>query len=252
MNQSFELSKTIEIQRTKLKEIAEIEIQKNNNTEQLDKKTQALNVEIADRQRELSIIVNDRNLISDEYKDYVREGKNQSRIYGLYLVASLAIAITALSLLYTGAKDLLVQPFTDAQGVFASFILRLPFAAVMSGTLLASLALARFMFRRILSINEERLTLAKLLILAKETVFSTAEATNISADEKFRARVEVKLEMLKAYLANSLGNFSIKLAAKGDDKIVDSALAIDQKTESTLDSAGIDKSDAPKKIEPSV
>lgn len=122
----------------------------------------------------------------------------------------------------------------------------------MSGTLLASLALARFMFRRILSINEERLTLAKLLILAKETVFSTAEATNISADEKFRARVEVKLEMLKAYLANSLGNFSIKLAAKADDRSVNSGQATDHKDASTIDSAGIEKSDAVTKIEPSI
>lgn len=252
VEQSFELSNSIELQRNRLKEITETEIQKNNNVEQLDKKSQDLNVEIADRQRELSIIVNDRNLISDEYKDYVREGKSQSRIYGLYLAASLVIAITALSLLYTGAKDLLVQPFEGAQEVFASFILRLPFAAVMSGTLLASLALARFMFRRILSINEERLTLAKLLILAKETVFSTAEATNISADEKFRARVEVKLEMLKAYLANSLGNFSIKLAAKADDRSVNSGQATDHKDASTIDSAGIEKSDAVTKIEPSI
>lgn len=252
VEQSFELSNNIKLQRDSLKGIAETEIQKNNNIEQLDKKTQVLNIEIADRQRELSAIINDRNLISDEYKDYVREGKSQSRIYGLYLAASLAIAIIALSLLYTGAKDLLVHPFEDAQGVFASFILRLPFAAVMSGTLLASLALARFMFRRILSINEERLTLAKLLILAKETVFSTAEATNISADEKFRTRVEVKLEMLKAYLANSLGNFSIKLAPNADDKNVDSGQATDQKDATTVESAGIDKSDALKKIEPSV
>lgn len=204
-----ETIKTINSQIEKLK--AE-ESQKSNNCTQLAAKENSLNEEVAKRALELSTIINDKSLISDEYRDYVREGKGQSIGYMAIITLSLAVGIFSLCLLYNGAKEILVHPFESASDVFASFLLRLPFAAVISGALYGSLRIAQFTFSKILAIHEERLTLAKLLIIAKETVYSTASSLGVTDEEKFRARIEVKLEMLKAYLANSIGDAKIKVS----------------------------------------
>ncbi|WP_295514954.1 hypothetical protein [uncultured Pseudomonas sp.] len=207
----------LDLIKSKLSETSETELQKRNNCEQLDQQATNLNTEIAHSKAQLSVIINDKELISDEYKDYVKEGKSQGRIYTVLLTLSISCALASLYLLYSGAKGLLTTSFNSAEDVFASFILRLPFATVISGALFASLALAKFMFNKIISINEERLVLSKLLIIAKETVYSTAGAMGINDTEKFKSRIELKLELLKAYLANSIGDSKIILPRPSSD-----------------------------------
>ncbi|MDT3722889.1 hypothetical protein [Pseudomonas oryzihabitans] len=206
------IAKELKSLQNQLESLKSEESQRSNNCTQLLTKETSLNQEIATKSQELSAIINDKNLISDEYKDYVKEGKNQSSIYIFIIILCLSTSIFSLWLLYNGAKDILVHPYSSSNDVFASFLLRIPFAAVISGALYGSLKMAHFTFSKMLAIHEERLTLAKLLIIAKETVYSTAASFGISDDEKFRSRIEVKLEMLKAYLANSIGSAKIKIS----------------------------------------
>lgn len=178
---------------------------KENNLQQLTREAKNLNENVADLNQQLSGLVNDRSLISDEFSDFIKEGKGQAAVYlWLMLVPAIVIGIGVL-VIYNGASSFLSTHYDTTGDVAAAFILRIPFATVVGGAIYYSWKIAHAFMSKIFSIQEERLTLAKLLVLAKNTVFSTAEDLGVDPVEKFHVRTRLKIEMLKSHLANNLG-----------------------------------------------
>ncbi len=179
---------------------------KENNLQQLTREAKNLNDSVADLNQQLSGLVNDRSLISDEFSDFIKEGKGQATVY-LWLM-SLPVVVIGMGVLviYNGASSFLSTHYESTGDVLAAFLLRIPFATVVGGAIYYSWKVAHAFMSKIFSIQEERLTLAKLLVLAKNTVFSTAEDLGVNPVEKFHVRTRLKIEMLKSHLANNLGS----------------------------------------------
>lgn len=179
---------------------------KENNLQQLTREAKNLNDSVADLNQQLSGLVNDRSLISDEFSDFIKEGKGQATVY-LWLM-SLPVVVIGMGVLviYNGASSFLSTHYESTGDVLAAFLLRIPFATVVGGAIYYSWKIAHAFMSKIFSIQEERLTLAKLLVLAKNTVFSTAEDLGVNPVEKFHVRTRLKIEMLKSHLANNLGS----------------------------------------------
>lgn len=178
---------------------------KQNNITQLEQKGKDLNASISEKTQQLSKLVNEKSLISDEFHDYIKEGKNQSSIYTkLMIVPCFVIGLCAV-LLYNGASDLLFGNYQDKQEIIAAILLRVPFATALGAAIYYSWDIANKFLGKIFQIQEERLVLAKLLVIAKDVVYSTAEELDIDQSEKFEMRTRLKIEMLKAHLANNLG-----------------------------------------------
>lgn len=184
---------------------AELQV-KENNLQQLSRETKILNDGVADLKQQLSGLVNDRSLISDEFSDYIKEGRGQAEVYLRLMVVPAFVIGLGVSVIYNGANNFLSSHYDSTSDVVAAFLLRIPFAAVVGGAIYYSWKIAHAFMRKIFSIQEERLTLAKLLILAKNTVFSTAEDLGIDPAEKFHMRTRLKIEMLKSHLASNLGS----------------------------------------------
>lgn len=183
---------------------AEIEA-KSNNVQQLEREAKRLNIDVADLNQQLSALVNDRSLISDEFSEFVKEGKGQAAIYVKLMILPMLVMGMSVLILFNGANDLIVGHYETSQDIMASILLRVPFAAAVGGAIYYSWVIGSSFMKKIFEIQEERLTLAKLLVLAKNTVFSTAEDLGIDAKEKFHLRTRLKIEMLKSHLAKNLG-----------------------------------------------
>lgn len=183
---------------------AEIEA-KSNNVQQLEREAKKLNIEVADLNKELSSLVNDRSLISDEFSEFVKEGKGQAAIYIKLMALPVLVMGGSVLILFNGANNLIVGHYETSQDIMASILLRVPFAAAIGGAIYYSWIIGSSFMKKIFEIQEERLTLAKLLVLAKNTVYSTAEDLGIDAQEKFHLRTRLKIEMLKSHLAKNLG-----------------------------------------------
>lgn len=179
---------------------------KENNLQQLTRETKTLNDGVADLKQQLSNLVNDRSLISDEFSDYIKEGRGQAEVYLRLMVVPAFVIGMGVCVIYNGANTFLLTHYEATSDVVAAFLLRIPFAAVVGGAIYYSWKIAQAFMTKIFSIQEERLTLAKLLILAKNTVFSTAEDLGIDPNEKFHLRTRLKIEMLKSHLASNLGS----------------------------------------------
>jgi len=183
---------------------AEIEA-KLNNVQQLERESKKLNIDVADLNQQLSSLVNDRSVISDEFSDFVKEGKGQAAIYIKLMALPVLVMAGSVAVLFNGANDLIVGHYETSQDIMASILLRVPFAAAVGGAIYYSWIIGSSFMKKIFEIQEERLILAKLLVLAKNTVFSTAEDLGIDAKEKFHLRTRLKIEMLKSHLAKNLG-----------------------------------------------
>lgn len=180
--------------------------QTKNNIEQLDETVSNQNKEISKLKAELTKLTSDKNLISDEYGPYVKEGRSQAAIYVLIIVFPLLAIIFSVYELYAGASKLLLSEYKTSADIFSSFILRIPFAAVFGLAIYYSWRLTTAIIQKIFTIHSDRLTLAKLLVLARESVHSAAKNLEISNEILFQEQVHLKVEVLKSHLSKDLGN----------------------------------------------
>lgn len=181
------------------------EIIKQNNITQLEQKSKELNASISENTNQLARLVNEKSLISDEFHDYIKEGKGQSKIYTGLMIAPFLVILLCIVLLYDGASDLLFGKYEDKQEIIAALLLRIPFATVLGATIYYSWTIANKFLSKIFQVQEERLVLAKLLVIAKDVVYSTADELDMPQSEKFEMRTRLKIEMLKAHLAHNIG-----------------------------------------------
>lgn len=176
-----------------------------NNESQLRQSIEVLNRNISEKSAELRDLANDRNLISDEYSDYVNEGKKQSRVYEWFLYFCIFVIALAVVELYSGASRILRADIETTDQLLALSLQRLPFAGALALVVTVAWRLGSLFVARIMQIHEQRLTLARLLVIAKETVYSAAGGRDLSDDQKFREHLKLKLAMLRAHLAADLG-----------------------------------------------
>lgn len=177
-----------------------------NNETQLSQSVENLNRSISDKKLELQEIVNDRSLISDEYKDYVIEGSKQSRTYEWFLLFSIFVLALCAFQLYTGARRILVADVESYAQIIGLILQRAPFAAALVVLITVAWKLSALFVGRIMKIHEQRLALARLLVIAKDTVYSSMDGLSITDEQKFRERIKLKLQMLRSHLTAELGS----------------------------------------------
>jgi len=175
-----------------------------NNVAQLTETADELNKKISTMDGELKKLTSNKNLISDEYGPYVKEGKSQAKVYSVLLTIPLLAIFFAIYQIYIGASNLLNTAYQSPSDIFAAFILRIPFAAIFGLAIFYCWKISIAMIQKIFKIHGDRLTLAKLLVVARETVHSSARNLNITDHEKFQEQTALKIEVLKSHMAKDL------------------------------------------------
>ncbi|WP_208492422.1 hypothetical protein [Pseudomonas gozinkensis] len=181
-------------------------VQTKNNIEQLNQTVTDYNKNISTLKSELSKLTSDKNLISDEYGPYVKEGRSQAAIYVFIVIFPLIAIIFSVYELYAGASKLLTADYKSASDIIGAFVLRIPFAAVFGLAVFYSWRLTSSIIQKIFTIHSDRLTLAKLLVLARESVHSAAKNLDMNSESIFQEQVRLKVEVLKSHLSRDLGN----------------------------------------------
>lgn len=176
-----------------------------NNSAQLKEEIVSSNKEIVRRREELQVLINDRNLISDEYRDYVSEGKGQAKNYMLLLVIPLLVIGFCSWQLYQGALRILQLQPSGVEQVLSMSLQRIPFAAAIAFVVAVCWKIISLLIGRIMAIHGQRLALARLLVIAKDTIAASSAGLDLSDDQKFREHMGLKLQMLKAHMTSDLG-----------------------------------------------
>ncbi|WP_372176913.1 hypothetical protein ACCQ23_15615 [Xanthomonas axonopodis pv. phyllanthi] len=86
---------------------------------------------------------------------------------------------------------------------------------------------------KVIAIHGERLALAKLLVIARDTVHTSSRGLDISDDEVFHERVKLKMELLRQHLKLMEGNVSVSGSKSGgaveSERVSDAATIVDEK-----------------------
>lgn len=176
-----------------------------NNESQLKTDVRSLNEDIGELKREMRELENDRSVISDEYRDYVKEGQGQAKLYAWIASACLGASLAGAGILVWGAAHYLEPRVTSTSEAYALFVQRLPFTAAFAATIALLLKLADYLIKGVYAIHQSRLTLARLLVLAKDTVYSSAADLDVSDAERLKERIRLKVDLLRQYLSAELG-----------------------------------------------
>ncbi len=185
-----------------------LEAAKNNET-QLSATVKSLNKEISAQRAELARLENDRSLISDEFVDYVKEGKRQTFWYILILACVMGVLLFGVLQLYWGAERILRSDVVNFESLAVLSLQRFPFALALALVITVCWRLSSALIKRIIDIHSQRLVLARLLVIAKDTVYSSTSGLEVSDSIRFSERIKLKMAMLKAHLVSELGpNFT--------------------------------------------
>ncbi|RFF36598.1 hypothetical protein DZD52_21460 [Xanthomonas nasturtii] len=183
-----------------MEKLAETNRAAENAKEQLESELKVLNSSMGETRFKLKELINEKRLISDEYSDFVTEGRGQSTIYVWLSVLPVIGALGVLGfLLHAGWNfaDIAVSTPSEA---YAHLLQRAPYTLATVAAFSLLVKVAYMLITKVIQIHEDRLTLAKLLVIARDTVVASAADLEMSDEEIFNQRIQLKMKLLKQYL----------------------------------------------------
>lgn len=169
--------------------------------DQKKKETQSLNTEISSGQESLKKLRADINMFPSEFQGFVTQGGRNIRWYsGLALIPMILLIIYTL-VLFNGAIDLttIYQRQEDLE-LWSTFLSRLPFVTVSIFIIHACYAIAKVFIRELIRINQQRLNLSKISIVAKDIADTAMSGLDLSDDEIYELRTKLKMDLIKSHL----------------------------------------------------
>lgn len=171
-----------------------------NTATQLEATVASLNRSVSNSEIELRQLTDKRRLISDEFSSFVDEGRGQARIYGWISLIPAIMAAVALGFLIYGGWNFAKLTVATPTQAYAYFIQRLPYTAATLTIVGLLLEILRQIVKKIMTIHEDRLALARLLVIARDATYASATDLDMDEDQIFTERMKVKMQLLKAHL----------------------------------------------------
>jgi len=212
--QSLTLSGLIE----KTKILQQKEVALKSNTDKLTEESRLLSTNIAKEEQKLKDLENNKNVFSDEFVDYVEASKKHTKLYASLATIPLAVIMGCSLILYMNSNSFLHRGSYSLQEVASDFLLRIPFSAATISVAFLSWKICEKLVSKCIEIHQAQRDLSKLLVIAKETVFSSSSELSISDEIKFKERIRLKVQMIKNHLKKEISSdFDYKIEAKEPD-----------------------------------
>lgn len=172
-----------------------------------------LNKETSDKSVELKALKEDINLFPSEISGFVGQGTFTVWVYVALSLVPILIIVTMFILLVEGAADLTtVLTEKPNSSVYAIFLTRIPYVAIAAMIIAASYKICRVLLAEVIRINQQKLNLTKISIIAKDVSFASETGLNLGDEEKYQLRTKLKMDLLRDHLKEYLSkDFSIIL-----------------------------------------
>ena len=168
------------------------------------KEHEQLNSEITEQTKTLQRLKEDINIFPSEISGFAAEGaKSIKRYTYLALIPILAIAAIVLTL-FSNAADLTVAYTKPGVDLWTIFTTRLPFVLLCLTILQVSYKLAKQFITEIIKINDQKLNLSKISIIATDVSDSASSRLGFEPNEIYQLRTELRMELLREHLKTYL------------------------------------------------
>ncbi|MBR9857243.1 MAG: hypothetical protein GYB38_05990 [Gammaproteobacteria bacterium] len=194
-----------------------------------------LNADVAEKTAKLKSLREDINLFPSEIGAFVEQAAKN--IYGYTLLSMLPIfgMLLVILALFSNAADLTVI-YKEEEGVsvWTIFLTRLPYVMIAVTIVHACYRIAKVFISEILKINQQKLNLSKISIIATDVSKASEEGLELDDDDLYQLRTQLKMELLREHLKEYI-NDSYKYKVK---KNVEKKAAHDEVNPDSIEADG--------------
>jgi regulator of replication initiation timing len=197
-----------------------------------------LNRKISDSTFELKTLKENINMFPSEIGGFVDQGaSNISKYTWLSLVPIIVLVLVTVALFSNAADLTVVYKEQDNVSIWFILLTRLPFVAIAITLIHACYKLAKVFIAEIMRINQQRLNLSKISIIATDVSSASLEGLDPTEDQIYQARTQLKMELLREHLKDYISeNYQYK--TEGSPSIFGKR----KKEEEAMDSSDKDES----------
>jgi len=166
--------------------------------------------EIAEQKQKLRSLEDNVNMFPTELGAFVSQGGQNIKTYWklAYVPIFLLVIITGL-LVFNAANLTTVFDEVEGANIWSILVTRMPFVFIATAIITASYKLARVLILEIMRINQQRLSLSKISIVATDVSNSSQEGlADLDDREIYELRTDLKMQLLRDHLKEYLsGDF---------------------------------------------
>lgn len=184
--------------------------------EDIENKRNGLRSEILQAEGRLKELKENINIFPSEIVGFANQARRTGWQYFALSAVPILVMVVMFILLVKGAADLTTvldeHPKSKIEDIMIS---RIPYVTIAIAIITACYKFARAFFLELIKINTQRLNLTKISIVARDVSFSSEHGLDLSQDEIYRLRSEMKMEMLRDHMKEYLSkDFKIHLPSR--------------------------------------
>ena len=177
----------------------------------------ALATEIAEQRQELRSLQDDINMFPTEISGFVSQASQNTQTYWRlsWIPIILLVIMTAL-LVFNAANLTTVIDENENARIFSILVTRIPYIVIATAIIGAAYKLSALLVGEIMRINQQRLNLSKVSIIATDVSKASEEGLEDLPDEEIYAlRTRLKMDMLRDHMKEYISkDFVPSLARK--------------------------------------
>lgn len=164
-----------------------------------------LNITIIKNKKILKSLENDINLFPTDIRGFVQQGASNIQRYLLLSFLPITALFYVTWYLFDNAA-FFSEIYTELNlsQMFSVLISRIPFVLVSIAIISACYKITSIFVSEIININNQRLTLSKISIIAKDVHDSSTFELELSESQRYELRTKLKMDLLKSHLKGDI------------------------------------------------
>lgn len=175
--------------------------------EQKTEERKQLSTEITQAKAELRELKENINMFPTEISGFVSQGASNIRRYSfLAAIPIIVIGVVTVDLFSKASELSHLENLPQTVSIWEVLIARFPYVLVCGALIASSYKLARIFIAEIIRINEQRLNLTKISIIAKDVSDASEDGLSLDDAARYEHRTHLKMNLLRAHLRGYLAD----------------------------------------------
>lgn len=193
---------------SKKQELSEYSVRIESAVSSIEQKTgerKQLSTEITQAKAELRELKENINLFPTEISGFVSQGASSIRRYSILAAIPIIVIGMVTVDLFSKASDLShLRNLPKDIAIWEILVARFPYVLVCAALIASSYRLAKLFIAEMIRINEQRLNLTKISIIAKDVSDSSADGLSFDDAARYENRTHLKMNLLREHLKGYL------------------------------------------------
>lgn len=158
-----------------------------------------LSSQSSELKEEISKLQEDKNIFAIELKDYIGQGTSSKWQYFFLALVPLSVISSMAFMLFDNASNFM-EDLSTTRDTWELILSRTPYTLISFALITASYQICAYFVKQLTHINNERLNMTKLQIIAKDVTDTALDPEIDDPEKRQELRARLKMEVLKNYM----------------------------------------------------